>query len=137
MPAAWAAPAHSQPRATPSARWNWAAGTVVGLAVFAASLFLPQFADAIRHGTLGDAHVEDWLVWAAGVVGIVAVAALGTRLPQLVSVLSALCAGMAIVGVVLATDSWDASSVDTWTTLLVLAGFVILGGCAAAALRRT
>jgi hypothetical protein len=137
MPSTWAAPAHAQPPRPPQARWNWAAGTVVGLAVLAAVLFLPGLADAARHGVLGDAQLEDWLVWGAGVVGIVAVAALATRAAQLVSVLSAVCAGLAIVGIVVGTDAWDASSVATWSTLATLAGFAVLGGCAAGGLRRS
>jgi hypothetical protein len=116
--------------------WNWAAGTVIGLGVFALAIALPQFATAVKFDQFGNARTEDWLLWGAGALGAVCLVSLLTRLRPIVSVLSGACAAVGVAAVIVGNDEWKIDSPATWSAVGLLAVYAVLGLCAAISLRR-
>jgi hypothetical protein len=136
MPSSWGPPPPGGPPLRPGAVWNWAAGAVVGLAVLAATLGIPLFAESVKFDRLGSANTEDWLLWACGGLGVICAVSLATRMATLVSVLSGICAVLGIAAFAVANDEWDVSSPATWGVVAYMVGFAILGACSAFGLRR-
>jgi hypothetical protein len=135
-PIGWGAPPPGGAPVRPPGAWNWAAGTVLGLAVLAATVGLPLFATALKFDQLDNAAVEDWLLWGSGALGVICAVSLATRIPALVSGLSAVCAVLGIAAFAMANDEWDAASPATWGVVAYMLGFAILGGCSVFGLRR-
>jgi hypothetical protein len=136
MPSQWGSPPPVAVGAPPRSGWNWAAGTVVGLGVFALAIALPQFATAVKFDQFGHARTEDWLLWGDGALGAVCLVSLLTRMRPIVSALSGACAAVGVAAVILANDEWKLDSPSTWSAVGLLAVYAVLGLCAGVALRR-
>jgi len=117
-------------------RWNWAAGTVAGLAALLLAFALPLFRDAVADGELGDAELADWLIYGGAALATIALVALGSRLRALVSTLAGVGTIVFCIGVVKVTKSWDLADTRAWTAYVEVIGAVGLGACAVLALRR-
>jgi hypothetical protein len=135
-PRQWGSPPPMAVAGPPRSGWNWAAGTVIGLGVFALAIALPQFATAVKFDRFGDARTEDWLLWAAGALGAVCLVSLLTRLRPIVSALSGACAVIGVAAVIVGNDVWKVDAPATWSAVGLLAVYAVLGACAAIALRR-
>lgn len=133
----WSTPLPQGPPApSMGLRWNWAAGTVVGLAALAATMAVPSFFVMMDNDLLSDAPLEEWLLYASAAVGLIAVVALGSRLRPLVSALALIGAGCLIASAVLYTDQWDFGLGAAWSSAMTIASAAVLGLCGGVMLRR-
>jgi pheromone shutdown protein TraB len=118
-------------------RWNWAAGSVVGLAILCLVFAVPRFAVAVDSSQMSQQQLGDWLLYGSALGSLLTVICLASRRVAVVATLSVVTAAIAIVAVFKLQGDWNLSHNTTWASLGLVLGLGTLGLCSSLGLRRT
>ncbi len=108
-------------------RWNWAAGSIVGLALLTLLTAVPRFAIAVDDSLLDHQHLGDWLLYGAALGSLILLVCLAARSAAVVALLGFAVAGTAVASVIVIQDRWDMSRHATWSSLALALTFGVLG----------
>lgn len=140
VPPPWGvAPGMAPPvRSAPTARrgWNWAAGTVIGVAALSAVYAIPSLLLRIDAGSWGDITTGEGLLWGSLLVGLVALALLATDHPLPPGVASFVAASLGIAAILYDVKPWDLPRQAAYSPWMAVAAYLVLGLSALVGLRR-